>query len=735
MNPSEIPSELLRLMLDVVRPAIDVIRKEWDGELEVQLKGPDDPVTKVDLRVNELLLSRLAEYFPGVPVVSEESPPPEVARLASAEQVFYLDPLDGTQELVAGRREVTVLLGLVQGTTARAGVVLCPRTSRAWIGEVGVGALEVEPDGTLRRLRVSKQERLRAARLIRARGAAGPEVQRMLAELAPQSVREQPGIGLKGLEVARGASDIYVAPYPLGRRWDVCALDALVTAAGGRVTDPRGVCFDYRSRGMEKLEGLVITNRRLHEPVLRGLRRAGLTEAPKPCGSTAQASRDVSLSQEQLERALRVIPGGAQLEAKQHRKLVPGVSPLYAARSEGCRVWDLDGNEFLDCCMGLGAVLLGHAHPAITAAVSRQARRGICGSLPTVLEAEVAEQLVALFPGSEMVRFGKNGSDVTSGAVRLARAVTGRPLVACCGYHGWHDWYIGATPFHAGVPQSVRDLTRPFRFNDLEDLEGLFCDRAGHVAAVILEPVGYEEPAAGFLAGVRELCDRHGAVLIFDEVASGLRVARGGAGAHYGVTPDLTCLSKGLANGLPLSALVGIRDLMQDLERIFFSFTYADEALGLAACRTTLEVMRQEDVVAHIWRHGRRLQEGYNQLARTHGLEGHTRCIGLPPRSLVVWTDGEGEPSLALKTLFIQETSRRGVLCLGAQNPSLAHDDRAVSRLLSVHDEVLSIVRNALQQDSLMAVLEGPLVSAGMRTHELVSSRSASDASGPGASP
>src|SRR2546425_4893353 len=284
-----------------------------------------------------------------------------------------------------------------------------------------------------------------------------------------------------------------------------------------------------------------------------------------------------------LRRAEALIPGASQTFSKGPNQFVRGASPLFLERGEGARVWDVDGNEYLDFTMALCAVSLGYADPDVNAAVARQLERGVLFTLAHPLEAEVAEQLCRLIPCAEMVRFGKNGSDVTSGAVRLARAFTGRDVIAACGYHGWQDWYVGTTTRSLGVPKSVRALTRTFTYNRIETLEQLFDEHPGQVAAVIMEPVGIEAPRPQFLESVRELCTRHGTLLIFDEIVTGFRLAPGGAQEHFAVLPDLACFGKGMSNGFPLSALVGRRQIMALLEEVFFSFTAGGGAGALAA--------------------------------------------------------------------------------------------------------------------------------------------------------
>jgi glutamate-1-semialdehyde aminotransferase/spore coat polysaccharide biosynthesis protein SpsF (cytidylyltransferase family) len=426
--------------------------------------------------------------------------------------------------------------------------------------------------------------------------------------------------------------------------------------------------------------------------------------------SAMDTPRRLTRSEEYFARAEKVIPSCTQTFSKGHTQFVRGVAPLFLQRAEGSHVWDVDGNEYIDYPMALGPIVLGHRDPDVDAAVHAQLAAGVAFSLPHPLEVEVSELLTQVVPCAEMVRFGKNGSDATSGAVRVARAYTGRERIAACGYHGWQDWYIGATTRHRGVPAAVRELTHLFGYNDVASLKRLFDAHPGEFAAVIMEPVGVVEPVDGFLEQVAALARAHGAVLIYDEVVTSFRIALGGAMEHYRVTPDLACIGKAMANGYPVSAVVGRRDLMQVFDEIFFSFTFGGEALSLAAARATITKLRDADVIPHLWRQGRRLQDGYNALATARGLAAVTRCIGLPPRTVLTFADREGRDSLALKSLFQQEVVRRGVLNAGGFNICYRHSDADVARTLEACGEALDVLAAAVDSDDVEARLHGPVI-------------------------
>ena len=425
--------------------------------------------------------------------------------------------------------------------------------------------------------------------------------------------------------------------------------------------------------------------------------------------------RPLEVSRRLRQRADWLIPLGTQTFSKAQSQFVQGAAPAFLERGKGSHVWDVDGNRYIDYIMGLGPIILGYNHPPVSEAVSQQMQKGAIFSLAHPLEAEVSELLVELIPCAEMVRFGKNGSDATSGAVRVARAYTGREVVACCGYHGWQDWYIGATTRNNGVPKAVRELTVPFEYNDIGSLERVFEQHSHNVAAVIMEPVGVIEPQDGFLQDVKEIAHREGALLIFDEVITGFRLALGGAQEYFGVTPDLACLGKAIANGFPLSAIVGRRDVMSLFEEVFFSSTFGGETLSLAACAATIKELRERDVIGRLWSQGRRLQDGYNVLAREFGVEAYTACIGLPPHTVMTFKDADGVDSPAQKSLFQQECLKRGILLSVGHNLCYAHSDEDVDYTLRVYRTSLEVLSQAVREGDILERLEGAPVQSVFR--------------------
>lgn len=426
-------------------------------------------------------------------------------------------------------------------------------------------------------------------------------------------------------------------------------------------------------------------------------------------GMLINSSRSYKQSKRILQKTVPIIPLASQTFSKSHIQY-PEASPHFLVRGKGSHVWDVDGNEYVDFINGLLPVILGYCDPDVDRAVSDQIQRGISFSLASPLEGELAEILTDIIPCAEMVRFGKNGSDATAGAVRIARAYTGRDRIAVCGYHGWQDWYIGSTARNKGVPDAVRQLTHPFKYNDFSSLSLLFDKYPGEFAAVIMEPMNTDEPLPGFLEDVQDLAYRHSAVLIFDEIITGFRYALGGAQEIFGVTPDLTAVGKSMGNGFPISAVVGRKELMKEMEEIFFSFTFGGEALSLAAALATIRKMIREPVIKVLWERGRAVMEGVTSRIRDHGLDQVFLIKGKPPWSLLAINDYETATSWEIKSLFKQEMLRRGVLISFSHNMSYAHSKEDLERLFTAYDEVLELIASVLHLGDLKTKLVGKCI-------------------------
>lgn len=388
------------------------------------------------------------------------------------------------------------------------------------------------------------------------------------------------------------------------------------------------------------------------------------------------------------ERADRFIPAGTQTYSKA-RSQFPAIAPRFAFEGQGARVLCSDGRWYTDWTAALGPIVLGYRHPIVQAAVHKAVDDGPIFGLPTELEGEVAELLVGIVPCAERVRFGKNGSDVTNAAVRAARALTGRDVVVSDGYHGW----TVACPNPNGMPLAelalVRPVTAGFGGVDMRT-----------VAAVIVEPDVIQRRDPDSLTWLRAQCDTAGTLLIFDEVLTGFRLALGGAQAHFGVTPDLACFAKSMANGYSCSAVVGTKAAMQPFAGgIGYSTTFGGETIGLAAAAATIRVLRSEPVIEHLWEIGHRLQDGWNALAKAHGLD--LPCEGLPPRTVIRY------PSLAHKTLITQEMFRRGQLFTVGFTPTYAHQLEHVDAALLAADAAMHVLASC---DDPRERIEGPLI-------------------------
>lgn len=408
------------------------------------------------------------------------------------------------------------------------------------------------------------------------------------------------------------------------------------------------------------------------------------------------------------ERALGMIPGGSQTLSKAPGCFVDGVTPKYLQRGEGDRVWDVDGNQYIDYCMACFPLTLGYCVPEIDEAIRAQLKDGITFSMMHPLEIDVASRLIERIPCAEMVRFSKNGSDVTSAAVRLARHITGREKIACLGYHGFQDWYIGTTDRYFGIPEAVRQMTHPFAYNDIRSLQNLFAKHKGQIACVIMEPTLYEFPREAFLEQVRSLTEEEGALLIFDEMLTGFRLAEGGGQEFFGIIPDLATFGKGIANGMPIGVLTGAERYMRHFDKVFFSSTYGGETLTLAAAVAVLDFYRRHQVIRRLWKSGKIIMDNFNRLACERGLDQHVRVIGYPVRQQIILKDRTGQPNYLLSALFQQEMFKRGVLCYaGAMGFSYSHTDADLFYTVRVFGEALDVIAKALDSEDIRQFLQG----------------------------
>jgi glutamate-1-semialdehyde 2,1-aminomutase len=429
-------------------------------------------------------------------------------------------------------------------------------------------------------------------------------------------------------------------------------------------------------------------------------------------------------SQRLRARSHRLIPGGAHTYAKGDDQY-PEQAPGFIVRGQGCHVWDVDGNEFIEYGMGLRSVTLGHAYQPVLEAAWRAMQSGQNFTRPAAIEVETAENFLQLIHRAEMVKFAKNGSDVTTAAVKLARAHTGRNLIAVCADHPFFsvdDWFIGSTPMAAGIPQAVRDLTVKFRYNDLASVQALFDQHPGQIAGLVMEAETSTPPQAGFLHGVQKLCRKYGALFILDEIITGFRWHNGGAQHCHNLTPDLCTFGKALANGFALSALAGRRDVMElgglqhDRERVFLlSTTFGAETYCLAAANETMRIYEQEPVVDHLYRQGEKLIQGLTQAALANGVQDYFQVLGRPCNLVYATRDPEKKPSQPFRTLFLQETIKRGLI-MPSLVLSYSHSDADIQRTIDAIGEALSIYRRALE-DGVERYLVGRSVKPVFRTY------------------
>jgi glutamate-1-semialdehyde 2,1-aminomutase len=435
------------------------------------------------------------------------------------------------------------------------------------------------------------------------------------------------------------------------------------------------------------------------------------TSAPEPIRNFARGDAI-------NERLHDLVPGASHTYSKGEDQF-PQLSPKIMARALGARCWDVDGNEYVDWAMGNRVIILGHCYPTVNDAVRQQIDLGLNFTRPGILEYELAEYLVDHFPVAEMVKFGKNGSDVTTAAVKLARAYTGRKYVAYCADHPFfsiHDWFIGTTPMNAGIPDETVAHTLKFSYNDIDSVEALFAEHPGQIAAIILEPVKNDEPRDGFLEKLREVTRREGAALIFDEMISGLRFDLRGAHHRWGVYPDLACFGKAISNGFSFSLLAGRRDLMElgglrhDKRRVFLlSQTHSSETVGLAACRATLDECKRVDVTSHIWNVGSKLVSGTRSLAAAEGVADHVRIIGFDCNPQILCTHADGTYWPELHTAFHEEVIARGVL-IPWISITYSHGDAELDRTFAALASGMRKVRRVLESSDVAASFVGEAV-------------------------
>lgn len=404
-------------------------------------------------------------------------------------------------------------------------------------------------------------------------------------------------------------------------------------------------------------------------------------------------------SEQHYQQALRLIPWGTQTNAKRPIEDYAGVMPYYIERAKGCRLWDIDGREFIDYRLSLGPIILGYCYPEVDEAVRKQMEKGVLFSMASPIELELAETIHECVPSAEMVRLMKTGEDANSCAVRIARAYTGRDMIITCGYHGYPDWFATAAGLGGGVPNMMKDYVRELTWGDMEQAETIIRQYGEKIACVLTVPYDFGENASGdFIRLLRRLTEEHGSLLIFDEILTGFRLALGGAQEYFGVVPDLTSFAKALANGYPISSYTGRQKYMQKLNDFVVSTTYAGETLSIAAGIATLRIMRNEHVHQHIWKMGARLMQGLDTIASQLDIE--ARCVGLPPGSHLKFDSPDRLKNERLDFIFKRELYREGIFANVFWFVSYSHKEKDI-------DETLDKARKALARTLEIVAKEG----------------------------
>ena len=408
-----------------------------------------------------------------------------------------------------------------------------------------------------------------------------------------------------------------------------------------------------------------------------------------------------------LEKSKKFIPSLTQTFSRAAYTFVEGIFPVYAKNANGSHFTDVDENDYIDYLCGLGPIILGHCYPRVNDAIKEQLESGILFSLPHKLEIDVSELVCNMVPSAEMVKFSKTGSGSATGAVRGARAITKKDKIAYCGSGGvWHDWYATIISRNQGVPEFNSNLILPFDYNDIDGLEYIFESNKDEIACVFMEATIFDKPQGDFLKKVKKLTHENDAVLIFDEIVTGFRFANGGAQELFDVEPDITVLGKGIANGMPLSAVVGKSEYMKIFDDVFFSTTYAGDTLSLAAAKATLMEIKEKPVIKNIWANGLHLMEEFNKITKENSL--NIDLSGYPVRMKMNGNDSRGNDSVLIRSLLIQEMVKRGIFMHpGVEYISYSHSKEDIQQTLNAFEDSIPILRKAISEDKVESYLEG----------------------------
>jgi glutamate-1-semialdehyde 2,1-aminomutase len=420
-------------------------------------------------------------------------------------------------------------------------------------------------------------------------------------------------------------------------------------------------------------------------------------------------------NEEYRKRVHELIPGGAHTYSKGDDQF-PANAPSAIKKGKGARIWDIEGNEFVDWGMGLTSVLLGHAYEPVLEAIKKELDNGVNFIRPSYIELETAEIVKEQIPSAEMVKFAKNGSDATTAAIKLSRAYTGKEIVLRCEdnpFFSVHDWFIGDTEVDSGVLKCIKNYTKRFKYNDIEDLKNKINQyKEDGIACVIMEAASTEEPKEGYLQAVRDVCTKEDIILIFDEVVSGFRFHPKGAQFLYGVIPDLATFGKAMANGFSISAITGKKEIMElggikhNKERVFLlSTTYGAETHHLKAAQKSIEILNQNDyeVTKYIWHIGKTIKDEFNKISDKLGIINHAKIMGIDCRPYFYFSNNN------IRTLFLQEMIKYGVL-VQSINPSFSHRDSEISQTVEAFEKSLKVVQYAIETNKVDELLLSEMV-------------------------
>ena len=410
------------------------------------------------------------------------------------------------------------------------------------------------------------------------------------------------------------------------------------------------------------------------------------------------------------ERAKKVVPHLTGTFSRAAPSYVEGVFPVYVQNAHGSHFIDVDGNEYIDYVMALGPITLGYNYESINQAIISQLKEGILFSLPHPIEVELSEKICNVIPHAEMVKFEKSGSNAVTGAVRAARAFTKRDKIAYCGSGGvWHDWQAAMVSRDSGVPKFNSELIKTFDYNDADGLEQIFEDNKNEIAAVVLEPVVYEQPQNNFLNKVRQLTNQNDSVLVLDEIVTGFRFDLGGAQKYFNIKGDLVCFGKGMGNGLPISSITGSSEFMKSFDEVWVSSTNNSENLSLAGTYAVIKEMQEKKTISHCWNIGKKLFDGWNQTVKKFNLD--AKMYGYPIRMHLQCFDSDKNESLSLKSLLLQEMVKNGIFMsvLGPTFICYSHSEKDVENTLISLENTCEFVTKNVKNGNYEEFLEGDM--------------------------